>query len=72
MKRAGRSESSPNYSLGLWVPDLRAASLRLSGTTPFARLASPQLIYTAAHEFRLVAFAAIAAAAVRFSTPSLA
>ena len=27
------SQSSPNHSLWLWVPDQRSASLRLSGTT---------------------------------------
>jgi hypothetical protein len=31
--RDDNSESSPNSILWLWIPDLRSASLRLSGTT---------------------------------------
>ncbi|TPQ38647.1 hypothetical protein C2U70_08640 [Bradyrhizobium guangdongense] len=31
--RARNHESSQNYSLWLWVPDLRALRARLSGTT---------------------------------------
>jgi len=33
MGRVGNSESPPNHFLWLWVPDLRSASRRLSGTT---------------------------------------
>ena len=33
MGRTGNSESSPNSILWLWIPDLRSASLRLSGMT---------------------------------------
>lgn len=38
--RAGNSESSPNASPWLWVPDRRALKARLSGTTAEA-LPSP-------------------------------
>ena len=72
MERVGHSESSSNVFLWLWVPDRRSASLRLSGTTVLVGLAASQPIHTAAHEFLRVAFVAIAAAAVRFSTPSFA
>ncbi|MET3336776.1 hypothetical protein ABIA00_004389 [Bradyrhizobium ottawaense] len=51
MERAGNSESSPNHSLWLWVPDQRSApgnatrcqELRLSGTT--TEIWCPHLIY---------------------------
>ena len=41
----GNHESSPNYMLWLWVPDLRSASLRLSGTT----LGREQRLHTRRH-----------------------